>query len=317
MPDSIIQRPLVAFGREVCGRLDEGLRREWLVTNGLGGYASGTVSGVNTRRYHGWLVAALTPPVSRTLLVGGAVEWGTYRGRRYALSTHEFAGGTIHPAGYVHLQSFALEGMLPVWVFALADALVERRLWMIHGANATCVAYRLLRGTGPVDLEIAPLVTYRDAHTLTSGRGWRPAVEPAAGGIVVRASEHAAPLSVTATPATFVPGPDWYWNFYHREEADRGLDASGDLFAPGAFHSTLTPDRGAALCLVAGSPLERGLVLFGSTSMSPGPSRPRGQDSSWCWRPTSSWSSDTLRERRGEARSSPAITGSTTGAETR
>src|SRR6266545_8351644 len=77
----------ISFGREVCGNLDAALRREWLVTNGLGGYASGTLAGVATRRYHGLLVAALTPPVERTVLVGGSVDWATYAGHRYPLST--------------------------------------------------------------------------------------------------------------------------------------------------------------------------------------------------------------------------------------
>ncbi|MGH2348564.1 MAG: glycogen debranching enzyme N-terminal domain-containing protein, partial [bacterium] len=172
MPGTVLEHPLVAFGREVCGDLEGGLRREWLVTNGLGGYASGTLAGVNTRRYHGWLVAALNPPVDRTVLVAGAVEWATYDGRRYALSTHQFGDGTIHPHGYRHLQSFALEGTLPVWTFALADALIERRIWMRHGANTTYVMYRVVGGSRPVDLEIIPLVTYRDFHALRFGRDW-------------------------------------------------------------------------------------------------------------------------------------------------
>jgi len=78
-PGSPIDAPLVTFGREICGDLAAGLRREWLVTNGLGGYASGTLAGVLTRRYHGILVAALAPPVGRTMLVGGLVEWAAYR----------------------------------------------------------------------------------------------------------------------------------------------------------------------------------------------------------------------------------------------
>jgi hypothetical protein len=85
---SILERPHVAFGREICGDLSAGLRREWLVTNGVGGYASGTVPGVLTRSYHGLLVAALEPPVARTVLVAGLVEWATYDGARYPLSTH-------------------------------------------------------------------------------------------------------------------------------------------------------------------------------------------------------------------------------------
>src|SRR5215471_2006183 len=121
-PATAIDRLLVHFGREVCGDLATGLRREWLVTNGLGGYASGTLAGVNTRRYHGLLVAALTPPVGRTVLVGGLVEWAVYDGHRYPLSTHEYADGTIDPQGYKYQSAFALTGILPVWRYELADA---------------------------------------------------------------------------------------------------------------------------------------------------------------------------------------------------
>src|SRR5215211_8985022 len=97
---SILERAHVAFGREITGDLSAGLRREWLVTNGLGGYASATVSGVLTRSYHGLLVAALEPPVARTVLVAGTVDWVTYGDARYPLSTHEYAGDVFTPDGY-------------------------------------------------------------------------------------------------------------------------------------------------------------------------------------------------------------------------
>src|SRR5438132_10182397 len=132
---TILEQPLIDFGPEIAADLPGALRREWLVTNGLGGYASGTLAGVATRRYHGLLVAALAPPVERTVLVGGSIDWATYDGRRYPLSTHEYGNGTIDPHGYAHVQSFVLDGSLPVWTYAAADALVERRLWMAHGAN--------------------------------------------------------------------------------------------------------------------------------------------------------------------------------------
>src|SRR6188474_2771408 len=134
---SIFERPHVAFGREIGGDLPAALRREWLVTNGLGGYASSTVAGVLTRSYHGLLVAALEPPVARTVLVAGSVDWVTYGGVRYPLSTHEFGEGAVTPDGYRFLESFRLEGTLPVWTFAFADALIERRIWMNYGVNTT------------------------------------------------------------------------------------------------------------------------------------------------------------------------------------
>jgi len=248
---TVLDRPLVSFGREVCGDLSAGLRREWLVTNGLGGYASGTVVGVNTRRYHGLLVAALTPPVGRTVLVGGLVEWARYGGRRYPLATHEYGDGTVDPRGYRHLQSFALEGMLPVWVFALGDALLEKRVWMAHGANTTYVMYRLVRAPREVELEITPLVTYRDFHALTSGRGWRPEAEAAPHGVVLRAFPGAVPFRLLLEGGRFVARGDWHWNFLHREESARGLDDRADLYAPGAFTAALTPVEGLTLVATA------------------------------------------------------------------
>src|SRR3954467_14792607 len=92
---AVIEQPLIDFGREICGDLNAALRREWLVTNGLGGYASATLPGLVSRSYHGVLVAALDPPVERTVLVAALDEWVAYDGERYPLSTQEFAGETI------------------------------------------------------------------------------------------------------------------------------------------------------------------------------------------------------------------------------
>jgi predicted glycogen debranching enzyme len=250
-PPTILERPLVRWGRAICGDLDAGLGREWLVTNGLGGYASGTLAGPNTRRYHGLLVAALTPPVERTVLVGGLVEWATIGGRRYPLSAHEYAGGTVDPQGYRHLESFALEGTLPVWTYNLGGALLERRVFMAYGANTSYVRYRLLRATAPLSLEITPLVTYHDFHALSRGQGWRPGLETQPQGTRVRAFEGAHPYWLLAEGGDFAPGGDWYWNFYHREEAARGLDAHGDLYAAGVFRARLAPGEAWTLVLSA------------------------------------------------------------------
>ena len=118
------------FGRAVCGDWRGASGREWLVTNGLGGYACGTIAFANTRRYHGLLIASLVPPGERTLLVAkfdAAVE---YDGRRFELGANEFTGGAIAPRGFVHIESFALRDGVPTWRYAFADALLEMRLFM-------------------------------------------------------------------------------------------------------------------------------------------------------------------------------------------
>jgi predicted glycogen debranching enzyme len=245
--ETILNIPLVAFGSEITGDLDAALRREWLVTNGLGGYASSTVAGVNTRRYHGLLVAALNPPVDRTVLVAGSVDWVAYDGHRYSLSTHEYTDGTIDPGGYKYIQSFELNGNIPVWIFACGDALVEKRIWMAQGANTTYVTYRMLRGSQPLDLDVAPLVTYHDFHSLSHG-GWQLGIAEVSDGIEVRAFEGATAFRILAPGAQYAATTEWYWNFLHREETHRGLDDRSDLFVPGRFSQRLR--TGDALALV-------------------------------------------------------------------
>jgi predicted glycogen debranching enzyme len=253
---SITEHPHVAFGREITGDLAAGLRREWLVTNGLGGYASATVAGVLTRSYHGLLVAALEPPVARTVLVGTSIDWASYDGARYPLSTAEFADVTISPDGYRYLESFRLEGALPVWTFAIADAVIERRLWMPYGVNATFVTYRLLRGSGPVDLDVTPLVTYRSFHALASGQGWDIGVEARDGGVAIHAYAGAAPFWLRSDRAEFRPGGAWWWGFCCRGESERGLGDRGDLFAPGTFTTRLHPGEMVTLLYSAEAEIE-------------------------------------------------------------
>ena len=125
LPDDTLRAPLVTskgFGRDVCGALPAGERREWLVTNGIGGYACGTLAGLLTRRYHGLLIAALDPPLGRTLLLTKLDETVVYRSTAYALFANRWADGTVEPMGFHHLERFHKEGTTPVWTFAFADA---------------------------------------------------------------------------------------------------------------------------------------------------------------------------------------------------
>jgi predicted glycogen debranching enzyme len=162
------------FGREICGDLAAAERREWLVTNGIGGYACGTVAGTLTRRYHGLLVAALQPPLGRTLLLARLDETATYLGRDYDLFANRWRDGSVVPAGFQHLERFRLEGTTPVWTFALADVLLEKRVWMQPGANTTYVRYDLRRAMAPLTLRIKALVNYRSHHALRPPSGkWR------------------------------------------------------------------------------------------------------------------------------------------------
>jgi predicted glycogen debranching enzyme len=216
------------FGRETCGSLDIAENREWLVTNGIGGYASGTVSGNLTRRYHGLLVAALHPPVGRTQLVAKLEELATYDGASYALSTNRWVSGAVDPKGHLNIESFRLEGTVPVWRFALGDALLEKRVWMRQGENTTYVQYSLLRGSRSVQLEVKTLVNYRDFHSSTRAGDWRMIIQSISHGLQITAYDGAVPFYVLSADAEFEPQHEWYGNCFLPMEKYRGLDDQED-----------------------------------------------------------------------------------------
>jgi predicted glycogen debranching enzyme len=215
-------------------------RREWLVTNGLGGFAAGTVTGACTRRYHGLLIAALRPPLGRTLLVASLQLRVGYHGRWHALSANEYADGTIDPQGWRHLERFELDGPVPCWSYTAGDALIEQRIWMAHGRNTTYVGLRVERGSDPVEIEATPLCTYRDYHAHGRG-GWSLDVDARADGCRIQAFAGARPYAIACDRGRFEAAPAWYWNFRHREESARGLDDVEDLFRPGAFRARISP----------------------------------------------------------------------------
>ncbi|HYL80454.1 MAG TPA: glycogen debranching enzyme N-terminal domain-containing protein, partial [Candidatus Acidoferrum sp.] len=236
------------MGREICGQLALAEAREWLCTNGIGGFASGTVAGLPTRRYHGLLVAALKPPLGRTLLVAKLDETAEYDGLRRELGTNRWADGSVDPSGYREIERFHLEGTTPVWSYAIADALLEKRVWMEQGANTTYVQYRLLRGRAPVVLDLKALVNYRDYHATTRGDGWGMRVEPVPAGLRVVAFDGAQPFVLLADGAEVQPSHEWYHGFDLAAERERGLDAREDHLHAGTFRGNLAP--GATLTFV-------------------------------------------------------------------
>jgi predicted glycogen debranching enzyme len=242
--------PPLALGRESLGSFEAASGREWLVTNGLGGFAAGTISGANTRRYHGLLIAALQPPVARTLLVAQLDATVIYRGRRIDLSSNEYIGGSVHPDGWRRLAEFRLEGTLPVWRWIVDDATIERRVWMAHGRNTTYVRYTVIEASASLTLELAPLCAHRDYHSHQRGRpDYR--VSRVANGVRIDAWVGAPALSIFHERGDFVDGPEVYWNFHHRREVERGLDDGEDLFRPGHFVATQHMGDDATLVLTA------------------------------------------------------------------
>lgn len=241
----------VSFGREICGDLAEAESREWLVTNGLGGFASGTIAGLLTRSYHGLLVAALSPPGRRTLLVTKIDESVEYSGQTFALGANRWTGGAIEPQGFRNIQSFRLEGTVPAWTFALGDALIEKRVWMEHGRNVTCVRYELARGESAANLSLKVLVNYRDFNGSTHANGWRMDVQPVERGITVTAYSGATPFFLLSDKAKGEPANEWYRNFDLAVERYRGLEDTEDHLHAATFTAALEPGAPVTLVLSA------------------------------------------------------------------
>jgi len=238
----------IKLGPGDCGIFERAVEREWLITNGIGGFASSTVCETNTRRYHGLLMAALTPPTGRTLLVPKLDISVRYLGRDYFLFSNEFADGTIAPEGFIHLESFHLDRGLPVWRYAVADALIEKRIAMQPNSNTTQVNIKTLRAADKLEFTLTPLCTYRDYHSHGHG-GWTPEIREMTDGFELTAFPGACRYRISCELAEFVSDPDWYWQFKHRTESARGLDDTEDLFRPGYFSLTLTEGEQATVVL--------------------------------------------------------------------
>ncbi|HEX4607980.1 MAG TPA: amylo-alpha-1,6-glucosidase [Urbifossiella sp.] len=239
--------PAAFLGREGCGDLDYAERREWLATNGRGSYASGTVPHLLTRGYHGLLVAALTPPLGRTLMLVKADATLDYRGTSFDLFTNRWAGGAVAPSGYTLLERFWLDGTVPVWRFACGDALVEQRVWMEPGADTTYVRFTLAAAREPAALSIKAIIDHRDYHGRTGASPWATRYEPIDGGMRVTAYPGAHPLLLRTSSGTVSVDNVWYHNFDLARERDRGLQDREDHLQAVTFRATVRPGEDLTL----------------------------------------------------------------------
>lgn len=211
------------FGRDICGTLATAEQREWLVTNGIGGYACGTVAGVLTRHHHSLLTAALPPPLGETLLLTRLDEQVIYGNQSYFLYCDRSADGVVKPRGYRYIERFVLEGTIPTWTYALGDALLKKRVWMEQEENTTYIQYSLKRGSQPIKLILAAWVDpHLDPEDATSPP---PAmtVTPLETGVKMTAENGVPPVYVFANGRCTVQSP---W----RQE--RGLTAETSNDAP-------------------------------------------------------------------------------------
>jgi predicted glycogen debranching enzyme len=247
---------MIDFGRDFCGDPQQAASREWLVTNGIGGYASGTISGELTRRYHGLLVAALHPPLGRTLLISKLQETVHYDERVYPLSTNRWTSRKVHPHGYLQIERFRLEGSVPVWTFACADAAIEKRVWMPQRANTVYVRYTMLRGSHPLHLVIEPFVNYRDSHDIVSAQQWHMEVTGERDMLTMRASDTAVPFTMSMKDATVECNQNWQRDLFLAVDESRGIVPHEDHLQAGQFSLTLNTGQQSTFIATAETPVE-------------------------------------------------------------
>lgn len=230
---------MIKLARSQLQDFESALRREWLETNGLGGYASSTVLGINSRKYHGLLVAAVRPPVERRLIVSHLDETVIINGVRLEIFSNEYEA-MVFPEGHRYLEEVRLDPY-PVFTYVVGGVRLVKSIFMPYGQNTTCVTYsvkRLPNGPRPsqVILEARPAVAFRDHHALMKENpefdtGFR--ADP--GRLRFKPYDHMPPLNVCFRGGYFQQQGYWYRNFRYRREHESGYRAIEDLYSPGRF----------------------------------------------------------------------------------
>jgi len=231
-----MQTPVISLSKEDLSSFEDSLQKEWLITNGLGGYASSTVLAINTRKYHGLLVSALHPPGDRRVCLAKLDEEVSVGNDTYALGANEFQSGTF-PKGYMFLKSFSVSPF-PRYVYLVQNVEVRKTVFMPEGKNVVIVVYKVLNGNASeVQVGIFPYVNWRHFHWVTDR--WRASFEidqtDDARGTTIRFRPPEVTLLMRTTSGRFSPGRKWVEKMYLREEALRGETCFDDCYVPGHF----------------------------------------------------------------------------------
>ncbi len=251
MPDLI---PNIHIPRSYCRDFRAAVEREWHVTNGLGGYATGTLCGALTRKYHGLLIAALQPPLGRTLLATKLDETARVAGRAFKLYANVWKGGAVENDASLYLRRFDVRLGIPTWRFEFGGCRLQKRIWMEPGRNATFVHYELAPDAAPCELDLRLLVNYRDHHANTPAESIAFQTVMGAGRIEMAAGTAPARLVVAINPAAarrfaaLVAGT-WHRDFHLEIEQERGYDFLDNNFHAADLRVELLPGRAVELLL--------------------------------------------------------------------
>jgi predicted glycogen debranching enzyme len=231
-------------------------RTEWLEADGLGGFASGTVSGVRTRRYHALLLTAMTPPTGRVVLVNGFDAWLDTPGGSFALSTQRYAPDVLYPDGAAHVTGFSNDPW-PAWEYEVADGTrVTQEIFVQHGTSAVVVVWTLMRASGPVTLRARPFLSGRDYHSMHHQNGaFHFGADRQSAAVTFRPYD-GLPAVTALSNGEYRHAPDWYRQFLYTAERERGLDDTEDLASPGEFSWRFSDPGEQAVWVFRASPAD-------------------------------------------------------------
>jgi len=267
-PKPLIRKiPLEITERDAQTRVRRGVYSEWIITNGLGGYASGTIGGFNTRRFHGWLIAALPAPHGRTMMLNSLRERFYIGDKEFVLDCEDFVHGQDSPSASErsnrakseaelispHLEEFRLETGLPIWVYRFDDAILEKRVCMVHTQNTTCIAYSLVQGSGRIEVQPALHVRPHDgALEGPSHDQYRFSSVEQGFELCVSDDIPALKLSWDGFRSGFHMVPQQILNLRYRTEQSRGYDWRGGLWSPGFFSAELSSSAASLMVSTEG-----------------------------------------------------------------
>ena len=244
---------MINFGDQTFTNPGSVRSREWLETNGIGGFSSSTITGLNTRRYHGLLTAATKPPVGRLVLLSKLEETLIIDGRRYELSANQYPG-VVHPQGFKYQVGFRLDPF-PIFTYEVEGVRLEKSVFMVQGENTTVVQYDLHalphgRASAPISLEVRPLIAFRDYHSTTHENDALNSIVETEDGLTTIKPYSALPaLHLAHDAARIDTNGFWFRNFQYAVEQERGLDFTEDLYSPCALNFDL--NASAKISIVA------------------------------------------------------------------
>ncbi len=239
---------MIAFDQDICSDFETALSKEWLETNGLGGFASSSIVNCNTRRYHGVLVAAMHPPAGRMALVNALEEIITVDGQQYELSCQQYPK-RISPQGFRNLSGFRLDPW-PVWTYRAGQLVIEKSLTLIHGQNTAIITYRVRKPDCSAELRIRPYLTGRPFHALhRENPSLRPQAEVRSGVLLLNPYEGVPTIYVHHNAERYESGFNWYRQVQYVKEKERGLEFSEDFWTPGELRFHLNENNPAIIVL--------------------------------------------------------------------